>query len=301
MSNMPAAEWEIDETLVRGLLAEQFPELADRQLALLANGWDNVMYRLGENLTVRLPRRELAVPLIDNEQRCLELLAPRLPLPVPAPVHHGARSERFPMPWSICPWFPGELAADVAFADPSREARRLGSFLTALHVRAPDDAPQNKWRGQDARLLAPRVAGNIERMGLVDGPSDELMNSRFAELVAVEPYAGQPVWLHGDLHAANMLVHEGAISAVIDFGDVTSGDPAVDLAIGWMLFDAEGRADFRRALPHVNDATWSRGAAWALHFALVYLANSADNQRLHALGRRLLAALVAAPESGEFA
>lgn len=298
---MPAAEWDIDEALVRGLLAEQFPELADRQLALLANGWDNVMYRLGEDLTVRLPRRELAVPLIDNEQRCLKLLAPRLTLPVPVPVHHGVRSERFPMPWSICPWFPGVLATDASFVDPIREARRLGVFLTALHLPAPDDAPRNDWRGQDAKLLAPRIADNLKRIDLDGLPSAELISRRFAELTDLPPYAGPPVWLHGDLHAANMLVDAGAISAVIDFGDITSGDPAVDLAIGWMLFDSEGRAAFRRALSHVNGATWSRGAAWALHFALVYLANSADNQRLHALGRRLLAALVAAPESGEFA
>ncbi|WP_439115889.1 aminoglycoside phosphotransferase family protein [Ilumatobacter sp.] len=297
MSNMPAAEWEIDETLVRELLAAQVPELADRPLAMLANGWDNVMYRLGADLTVRLPRRKLAVPLIEHEQRCLELLAPQLPIPVPVPVHHGVPSERFPMPWSICPWFPGVLAADALFADPIREARRLGAFLTALHVAAPDDAPRNEWRGQDARVLAPRVAGNLVHIDLDGSTTVELVTSRFAALVDVDPHAGPPVWLHGDLHAANMLVDDGAISAVIDFGDITSGDPAVDLAIGWMLFEAEALEEFRRALPHADGATWSRGAAWALHFALMYLANSADNPRLNAMGRRLLPSVM----SGELA
>jgi aminoglycoside phosphotransferase (APT) family kinase protein len=297
MSNMPAAEWDIDEALVRGLLGDQFPELADRPLTLLANGWDNVMYRLGDDLTVRLPRRELAVPLIDNEQRCLELLAPRLTLPVPVPVHHGVPSERFPMPWSICPWFPGVVATDASFADPILEARRLGAFLAALHVTAPDDAPHNESRGQDARVLAPRLAANLERIDLDGLTTAELVTARFAELVDVDPYTGPPVWLHGDMHAVNMLVDDGAISAVIDFGDITSGDPAVDLAIGWMLFETEALGEFRRALPHVDPATWSRGAAWALHFALMYLANSVDNPRLNALGRRLLIAVM----SGELA
>ena len=294
---MPSAEWDIDEVLVRALLVDQFPELADRSLTLLANGWDNVMYRLGDDLTVRLPRRELAVPLIDNEQRCLRLLAPRLPIPVPVPLFHGMPTDRFAMPWSICPWFPGVLAADVSFADPVVEARRLGAFLVALHVPAPDDAPSNEWRGQDAKVLAPRVAANLEIVDLDGLPTAELLAERFAEMADVEAHAGPPLWLHGDLHGANMLVDDGAISAVIDFGDVTSGDPAVDLAIGWMLFDGPVLEEFRCALPHVDDAAWSRGAAWALHFGVMYLANSADNSRLHALGRRVLTAVM----SGEFA
>jgi aminoglycoside phosphotransferase (APT) family kinase protein len=292
MSNMPVAEWEIHEDLVTALLSDQFPELAGLPLNLLANGWDNVMYRLGGDLTVRLPRRELAVPLIENEQRWLEVLAPRLPLTVPVPVHHGRRSDQFPMPWSICPWFPGELAADDALADPEREARRLGAFLTALHVPAPDDAPLNEWRGKDAQLLEPRVAANLKKADSAGRPSDDLIVARFAELAGVEAYGGAPVWLHGDLHAANVIVDDGALRAVIDFGDITSGDPAVDLAIGWMLFDGDALLAFRDSMAHVGTATWSRGAAWALHFAVMYLANSADNPRLDALGHRLLRALL---------
>jgi aminoglycoside phosphotransferase (APT) family kinase protein len=292
MSNMPTAEWEVDEALVRALLVDQFPELAELPLTLLANGWDNVMYRLGDDRTVRMPRRQLAVPLIENEQRCLEALAPGLPLPVPVPTHHGRRSDRFPMPWSICPWFPGALATDAVLANPLREARRLGTFLTALHAPAPDDAPFNEWRGQDARLLAPRVMTNLERIDPSGRPPDDVIVTRFSELAGVAPHDGPPVWLHGDLHAANVLVDDGAISAIIDFGDITSGDPAVDVAIGWMLFDEGGRAVFHESLPHVDAATWSRATAWALHFALVYLANSGDNARLDALGRRLLTAIV---------
>lgn len=293
MSNMPAAEWEIDVGLVRSLLTDQFPDLADLPLTLLANGWDNVMYRLGDDLTVRLPRRELAVPLIENEQRFLAVLASKLPIPVPVPLRHGVRSDQFPMPWSICTWFPGELGADSVLARPLREGTRLGGFLTALHAAAPADAPLNEWRGQDIRLLEPRIVANLERSDSVGRPANAEVMARFAEFAEVAPYSGPPVWLHGDLHAANVIVREGELSAIIDFGDITSGDPAVDLAIGWMLFDAAGRAAFRSALPHVDEATWSRGAAWALHFAFIYLANSADNPRLRSLGHRLLDALFA--------
>ena len=285
---MPAAEFEIDAGLVRRLLADQFPDLATLDIVDLANGWDNVMFRLGDDLTVRLPRRRAAVSLIDNEQRCLDVLAPRLDIPVPAPLYRGSPSSEFPMRWSICPWFPGEMASDVPLADPGREARRLGEFLVALHQPAPPDAPENPFRGQDVRTIEHRVIGNLSRLERDD--ADELID-RWRSWAMVEPHNAAPMWLHGDLHVANMLVDRGAISAVIDFGDVTSGDPAVDFPVGWMLFDGDVRDVFRQAASHADDALWSRAQAWALHFALMYLANSADNPRLHAMGERLIAAL----------
>ena len=285
---MPAAEFDIDATLVHQLLADQFPELAGSDIVELANGWDNVMFRLGDDLTVRLPRRQAAVPLIDNEQRCLDILAPRLAIPVPAPLYRGVPSVEFPMPWSICPWFPGEMASDVPLAEPPREARRLGALLVALHQPAPTDAPENPFRGQDVRGIEHRVVENLSKLQRDD--ADDLID-RWRGWAMVEPHQGPPMWLHGDLHTANMLVDRGTISAVIDFGDVTSGDPAVDFPVAWMLFDREARYVFRQAASHSDDALWSRARAWALHFALMYLANSADNPRLHAMGERLLAAL----------
>ncbi len=286
VQNMPAAEVDIDDRLVRRLLADQHPDLADLPLTLVANGWDNVIFRLGSDLTVRLPRRQLAADLVANEQRWLPELAPRLPIPIPTPLRIGLPHDTYPWRWSIGPWFDGEVAADVALADPAAQARRLGGFVAALHTPAPVDAPFNAFRGQSIDELRPRVAVNIARLG--DSIDGGVVGACFDQLADVEDWLGDPVWLHGDLHSANMLVRDGAICAVIDFGDITSGDPAVDLAIGWMLFDAAGLEEFRSSTGAIDDATWSRGQAWALHFALLYLLHSADNPRFTRMGTHLL-------------
>ncbi len=139
--NMPAADVDIDEALVHELLVQQHPDLAALSLAWVGSGWDNVLFRLGSELSVRLPRRLLAAQLIDSEQRWLPLLAPRLPLPTSAPVRVGFPGAGFPWSWSVATWFPGEVAADVALRDPEREAARLGAFLAALHEPAPAGQP----------------------------------------------------------------------------------------------------------------------------------------------------------------
>lgn len=166
------------------------------------------------------------------------------------------------------------------------EARRLGRFVDALHTPAPVDAPINPFRGQPLAELHPRVLNSIERLG---GSIDTgAVTARLDRLTDVADWTGVPLWLHGDLHSANVLARDGTICSVIDFGDITSGDPAVDLAIGWMLFDGAALEVFRASAGTVDDATWSRAQAWALHFALLYLLNSADNPRFTRMGTRLL-------------
>jgi aminoglycoside phosphotransferase (APT) family kinase protein len=291
VQNMPAAEIDVTEDLVRQLLAEQHPDLAERPLVLVANGWDNVIFRLdgGDDapLAVRVPRRRLGADLVANEHRWLPELALRLPIPIPVPVRFGEPNDRYPWKWSICPWFDGDVAADVRLDDPGREARRLGAFLAALHTPAPSDAPHNAARCGPVTEPRHRFEGAVDRLGaLVDGPR---VRARWEELVSVEEWDRDPVWLHGDLHTANVVVRDGAISAVIDLGDVTAGDPAVDFAIGWMLFDDEDRSSLRTAAGGVDDATWSRAEAWALHFAMMYLEHSADSERFQRMGTSLLA------------
>jgi aminoglycoside phosphotransferase (APT) family kinase protein len=290
--DMPAAEVEVTPALVRSLLTDQHPDLAELPLELVANGWDNVVYRLGAELSVRLPRRRLAAALVEHEQRWLPDLAARLPLPIPAPVRVGKPGRGYPWRWSVCPFFAGELAADVVLADPAAEARRLGEFVAALHVPAPPDAPVNAFgRGQAVGALTPRVEENIQRLGLA---RSDAVRERWYELTSVPEWGGTPLWVHGDLHTANVLVGDGRLAAVLDFGDMTGGDPAVDLAIGWMLFGPHDRAVFRSATGGLDDATWARAEAWALHFALLYLANSADNPRFARMGEALLAAVLSA-------
>ncbi len=290
--NMPAAEIDIDDGLVRRLLAEQHPDLAGLPLTLVANGWDNAIFRLGGDLAVRLPRRQLGADLVVNEQRWLPELAARLPIPVPVPLRVGRPSGDYPWNWTVVAWFDGHVAADVALVDPMFEARRLGRFVDALHTPAPADAPVNSFRGQPIDELRPRVVNSIEQLG---GSIDAgAVIARFDRLTDVADWQGAPVWLHGDLHSANVVVLDGTICAVIDLGDITSGDPAVDLAIGWMLFDDVALGAFRASAGTVDDATWSRAQAWALHFALLYLLHSADNPRFGRMGAHLLERVVSA-------
>jgi aminoglycoside phosphotransferase (APT) family kinase protein len=294
VQDMPAAEFDVTDDLVRRLLLDQHPDLAVGALTRVANGWDNVIFRLdragAEPLTIRVPRRQLGADLVVNEHRWLPLLAPRLPIAIPAPVRFGEPSGEYPWAWSVCPWFDGDVAADVAPHDLTREAARLGAFLAALHVPAPPDAPHNAYRCGPATEPRPRFESALGRLGgLVDAPR---VRARWEELVAVEPWTGDPVWLHGDLHTANVIVHGGEITAIIDLGDLTSGDPAVDFAIGWMLFDAGDRARFRATAGGVDDPTWSRAEAWALHFGLMYLLHSAESPRFERMGTELLDRIV---------
>lgn len=288
---MPAAEVDIGEPLVRALLSEQCPELAGQEIAALGSGWDNAVFRLGEALTVRLPRRAVAAALTLHEQRWLPELAATLPLPIPAPVRIGRPGAGYPWAWSVCRWLPGEIAARTPPADPLEAAGALGAFLAALHRAAPPEAPVNGVRGVP---LAQRDAAVRQRVAqLADVIDAGAVLACWAELAAAPRWSGPPLWLHGDLHPANVLVHGGRVSAVIDFGDLTSGDPATDLAVAWMMFPAEARPAFRAAAGGHDDATWTRARAWALSLALAYLVRSADSPLLARLGGDVLRAALA--------
>ncbi|TRY17516.1 aminoglycoside phosphotransferase family protein [Tessaracoccus rhinocerotis] len=283
---------------MRGLLAEQHPDLAERDLAIVANGWDNVIVRVGTDLVARLPRRELAAALVAHEQRWLPALATHLPIPVPVPLRVGVPGLGYPWAWSICDWFQGEVAADVPLADPAREADRLGAFVHALHRPAPVEAPRNPFRGQPVTGLVPRIRANLARLHLERTALDALVD----ELAKTSPWRGPAKWLHGDLHSANLLVDGGEIVAVLDFGDLTSGDPAVDLAVAWMLFQPEERRRFRSAAgggTPVDEPTWDRARLWGLHFALIYVRHSYGNERFARMGERLLRAVTAGDTGGD--
>jgi aminoglycoside phosphotransferase (APT) family kinase protein len=290
IANVPAAEVAIDEALIRRLLRAQHPDLADRPLRIVASGWDNVLARLGDDLVVRLPRRALAAALVAHEQRWLAELAPRLPLPIPVPVRVGVAGDGFPWPWSVCPWFEGADAAGAAFADPDATATGLADFVVALHRPAPADAPANPFRGVPLPARDHLVRGYLDLLGTA--VDQDAVRRRWADACALPPYAGPPVWLHGDLHPANLVVRDGVLAAVVDFGDVTAGDPATDLAVAWMLFDPPARVRFRSAAA-VDDATWRRAAGNALAHGLASLARSADAPSLAAVGRRTIAAVLA--------
>ena len=288
---MPAAEVDISVELVRALLAEQHPDLGDLPLVLVGEGWDNVMYRLGDEYGVRMPRRQIAAPLIENEQRWLPLLAPTLPLAIPAPIRRGEPGLGYPWRWSVVPWFDGTNAEEADLRDPFEAATSLGWFVRALNVPASSDAPHNPYR---AVPLADRHDVTVDRISqLADEIDAPRITAVWDELCATPVYDGPPLWIHGDLHPANVVVRDGVITAVVDFGDISAGDRAVDLAGGIMLFEGAALATFRlSAAAEDDDDLWRRAYGWALVHSLACLANSADNVQLNAIGRRTLAAVL---------
>lgn len=288
----PAADIDITETLVKSLLREQHGDLEDLPLRFVDAGWDNVTWRLGEDLALRIPRRALAAQLIENEQKWLPKLAGHLPLPVPVPTRVGAAGCGYPWSWSVLPWL-GGVAADLEEPD-GRQGGALGGFLTALHIAAPDDAPENVVRGVP---LSSRAAGVEERMQRLAAQTS-FITPRILQLwhEALEaPIDVAATWLHGDFHARNVLVERGAISAVIDWGDITSGDRATDLASLWMLLaDVRARDEAIEVCGKVSGATWSRAKGWAILFA-VFLTDTGrvDNPRHALMGERIFSRLSA--------
>lgn len=294
---MPAADVEVSASLVRRLVSAQQPDLAQLPVSLLANGWDNVTCRLGEELVVRLPRRQLAARLVEHEQRWLPVLAPLLPLPIPVPVRVGLPAFGYPWMWSIVPFLAGQVAADHPPHDTGEAAVTLGRFLGTLHAPAPHDAPVNPFRGVP---LAARRATFAENAATVGGTIDQGAVRRiWADALAAPTWHRPPAWVHGDLHPANILIAEGRVSGVIDFGDITAGDPATDLAVAWMMLPAQHRPAFKAAyrtagaIHAADDGLWRRARGWALNFALIYLAHSADNPQLAKVGADTLRAVLA--------
>ena len=294
VSAQPPPDVEIDEALVRRLLADQFPDLVGLGIEFVANGWDNATFRLGpssrgEYLGIRLPRRQLGVDLLRNEQRWLPVIEPLLSLPAPIPRRIGRPADDYPWPWTICEWIDGVPALEDAPSDAMLAARMLGGFLADLHVRSPLDAPDNAHRGVP---LADKTTGfhsNLEHSGdLFDRPR---MEAAWNELLTVDPWSRPPVWLHGDMHPLNVLVADGEVSGVIDFGDITSGDPASDLAIAWMLWPdrPDVRSVFRSMLPH-DETTWERARGWALSLGLVIAVNAADRPTFGAMAAQTVEA-----------
>ncbi len=250
----------IDEALVRALLHDQHRDLAGLQLRQVVGGWDNRMWRLGQDLAVRLPRTPRAPSLLRTELQWLPLLAPSLPLPVPVPVRVGEPSSRFPKMWVVARWVDGEPADHAPISSPNA-ADSLAEFLRALHRAAPDSAPANPNRGVPLKAL-----GDIDQWLAAIASSDVAADVRrtWEQGVAAGPWQDGPVWIHGDLHPANVVVSDGTLSGVIDFGEMCAGDPATDLAAAWLLLPAGTAARFFDAYANADDATIQRARAWAV-------------------------------------
>ncbi|HLT19613.1 MAG TPA: aminoglycoside phosphotransferase family protein [Thermomicrobiales bacterium] len=295
-------EVEISIPMVRRLLAGQFPEWAGLPLEPVPSaGTDNALFRLGADMAVRMPRIDWAIAQAEKEVRWLPQLAPHLPLPIPLPLAQGRPGEGYPWSWSVTQWLPGETATRDRLADPLQAARDLAAFVRALHSIDPTGGPEpgeiNVGRGVP---LAKRDASTREALAALRGKLDTDAAAEAWQMSLDAPvWQGPPVWIHGDLQSGNLLTVDGRLSAVIDFGCLGIGDPAVDMIIAWNFFDRAMREAYRAALD-IDDATWLRGRGWALSTSLIALPYyEHTNPYLTGISRYAIAEILAEVERGE--
>jgi aminoglycoside phosphotransferase (APT) family kinase protein len=255
----------VDAEQVRRLVGDQFPEWADLPVRPVSNGgWDNRTFHLGDAMSVRLPSASEYALAVEKEHRWLPVFSAELPLAIPVPLAKGRPGAGYPFPWSIYRWLDGEPASAERIADPVRFAFDLAGFLAALQSIDTADGPQpgkhNWFRGGTLRTFD----GYVQRsLVVLDGHADVDLAREIWKTALDARWDGEDVWFHGDVARGNLLLRDGELSAVIDFGTCGVGDPACDSAIAWTLLTAAGRRAFRERLS-VDEATWTRGRGWAL-------------------------------------
>jgi aminoglycoside phosphotransferase (APT) family kinase protein len=266
-------ELSIDETLVSSLIASQFPDWSDLLLTSVPSaGTDNALFRLGSNMVVRLPRMKSAAGQVTKDFKWLPKLAPQLPLPVSTPLVLGKPTDALPWNWTVCKWLPGETPIVGEITDEERLAVSLANFVQSLQKIDPLNGPRpgahNFGRGVP---LLKRDAYVRAALAELDDLIDVAAATKEWEVsLAAATWPKDRVWVHGDLQAGNLLLSKGRLSAVIDFGGLGVGDPAVDLLPAWNMFGGSARHTYRKALG-VDEATWTRGRGWALSVALIAL------------------------------
>lgn len=295
MPAMPASEFIVDEKLVRGLLVEQYSELAGEVIQPAGVGWDNAIYRVGEELAMRLPRRSAAVEPLVREQRWIGPMATRLPVPIPTPVYRGRPTRFYPWPWSLVKWLRGETVDRYPLAH--NQASLWARFLRALHQRAPADAPHNPYRGVPLQDRSDSVQGRLRQLSeqhisIAQGPLAKASRAEVLSAIWQQALSAEPGtcdwWIHGDLHPLNVLSRGGRLAGVIDWGDLTRGDPATDLASVWMLFDdATARHEVLRKYS-ADEPLVQRARGWAIFFGSVWLADPETSPHHAAMGESTL-------------
>jgi aminoglycoside phosphotransferase (APT) family kinase protein len=258
--------------LVEGLVASQFPQWAGLPVTSVeVDGWDNTTFRLGSSMSVRLPSADPYVAQVDKEQRWLPVLAPQLPVPIPVPLGRGEPTPAFPRPWSVYAWIDGDLLSVGRVADMEAFASDLAGFLVALYAcepTGPAPGPHSFSRGGSVTTWDDQTRQTLE-------PLRDVIDTRAAldvwEAALDARYEAPAVWAHGDVTGTNLLVRDGRLAGVLDFGCCAVGDPACDLTIAWTFFNGESRELFKALVP-VEASAWARGRGWTLWKALLHLA-----------------------------
>lgn len=262
-TKMHADEVATDAALVRRLLAAQFPHWSERPIApVVSYGTDHDIYRLGADLAARLPRIGWATEQAAKEAKWLPRLAPHLPLALPVPLAMGHPADGYPFDWSVCTWLPGQNA-NGTISDLDLAAVDLAAFVIALRRIDTAGAHLRPPRGRGAPLAEndDQVRRSVVQLG--DRIDADAVLRAWQESLNAPAWDGPEVWVHGDLLPGNLLVVDGRLSGVIDFGGLNVGDPACDLQPAWNVFTRDSRARFRAEL-EVDDASWLRGRGWAL-------------------------------------
>ncbi|HWM21359.1 MAG TPA: aminoglycoside phosphotransferase family protein [Ilumatobacteraceae bacterium] len=278
---------DITPAVAAGLVAAQFPQWADLPVVPVAiDGWDNTTFRLGDELSIRLPSGDGYVAQVEKEHRWLPILAAHLPVQIPEPVAVGRPDGRFPRPWSIYRWIDGETATVDRIGDLTDLATDLAGFLTALEAIDASDGPpagaHNFFRGGPLTVYDAETRATIER---APDEIDLAAAGDAWEAALASTWERPPVWVHGDVAPSNLLVGGGVLRAVIDFGCSGVGDPACDLVMAWTFFDDESRVVFRDTLA-LDEATWSRARGWALWKAVVTVVHASATGYEHGAAAR---------------
>jgi aminoglycoside phosphotransferase (APT) family kinase protein len=285
-----------DEGTVRALIASQFPRWADLPLARVPSmGTVNVIYRLGERLCVRLPRLAAWAHGLAGECRWLPWLAPQLPLRIPQPVASGRPGNGYPFPWAVLDWIDGDPYTDELVTDEVRAAEDLAGFVLALRRLDTGEGPPRAGRRPLAELDGVTREWLRAGAGMID---ERATLAAWEDALEAPAWARAPVWIHADLLRPNLLVGDGGLAAVIDFGSCGIGDPATDVVAAWATFGPLGRAAYRAALG-VDDGTWRRARGIALHQAaglIPYYART--NPAFAALGVRTVRQILAEHRTG---
>jgi aminoglycoside phosphotransferase (APT) family kinase protein len=283
---MHVDEVHTDVPLVRRLLAGQFPQWADLSLERVpSSGTDNALYRLGDELVVRLPRIHWAVGAIDKDLRWLPVLAPLLPLAVPVPLAKGTPADGYPWDWGIYPWLEGENPTGEHSDDTDSVTSDVMRFVEALHRIDPTGGPP---AGRGRPLAVQDEAARAALVALRGMIDTDAATAAWDEALRAPAWSGPPVWIHGDLLPGNLLFQHGRLTGVIDWGGVGVGDPACDCLVAWALLPADARDRFRVDLG-IEDATWARGRGWALSVGLIALPYyKVTNPGLAATARHLI-------------
>lgn len=273
----------IDETLVRCLLDSQFPQWKDLPVrAVATSGWDNRTFHLGEHMLVRLPSHADYALQVEKEQHWLPLLRTHLPLSIPEPLAQGRPEHGYSWTWSVYRWIRGETISSVTITDWHDMAVSLAGFLRALQAidaaNGPEAGVHSFWRGGSLQVYDAETRRALETL---EGTINTRVVREIWEAALATSWNAAPVWVHGDISAGNLLMQDGHLAAVIDFGQLAVGDPACDLAVAWTLFPEESRAVFRQCLGY-DRGTWLRAQAWALWKAMMYIVNEQTDMNFEA-------------------